>query len=163
VSISRHLTMLPTDPASSVFKGVYLTVILPETPKLARPIDRKTAVVSYTKTLGDSNAFVERYPKGWNLTTQRLLELLINPPVPSTSDDIVPDADVDEIGFGVGFTQLNTCRKQAKDPFPEITDVKAWVGQYLKDANTRHNGRIVTLVDQRLDAHVKAALTEYLR
>jgi exportin-2 (importin alpha re-exporter) len=120
-------------------------------------------VVSYTKTLTDSEAFINRYPKGWGLTTQRLLELLINPPVPPPHDDIIPDADVDEVGFGVGFTQLNTCRKQARDPFPEITDVKSWVGQYLKEANVRHNGRIVSLVEERLSPDVKTALAEYLR
>lgn len=147
----------------SVFKGVYISIILPETNKLARPVDRKTAVVSYTKTLTDSEAFVTRYPKGWGFTTQRLLELLINPPVPAAADDIIPDADVDEVGFGVGFTQLNTCKKQIKDPFPEITDVKAWVGQYLKEGNTRHNGKIVKLVEERLSPEVRAALTEYLK
>jgi exportin-2 (importin alpha re-exporter) len=147
----------------SVFKNVYLSIILPETPKLVRPLDRKTAVVSYTKTLADSEAFVSRYPKGWGLTTQRLLELLINPPVPPTQDDIIPDADVDELGFGVGFTQLNTCKKPAKDQFPEVRDVKSWVGAYLKDANGRHNGRIVQLVEERLSPEVKVALAEYLK
>lgn len=148
--------------SNSVFKPIYLTVILPETQKLARPTDRKTAVVSFTKTLGDSQAFVDRYPKGWTLTTQRLIELLINPPVPTAADDIIPDADVDELGFGVGFTPLNTCKKPPRDPFPEITDVKAWVGQYLKDANSRHNGRIVKIVQERLDPVSKQALAEYL-
>ncbi|KAF2002554.1 Cse1-domain-containing protein [Amniculicola lignicola CBS 123094] len=145
-----------------VFKQIYLTIILPDTQKLSRPTDRKTAVVSYTKTLTDSQAFVDRYPKGWSLTTQRLLELLVNPPVPSAADDIIPDQDVDELGFGVGFTQLNTCKKAPQDPFPEITDVKAWVGGYLKEANTRHGGRIEHLVQDRLQPEVKAALAEYL-
>ncbi|EAT91323.1 hypothetical protein HBI56_015990 [Parastagonospora nodorum] len=146
-----------------VFKPMYLTVILPETQKLARPTDRKTAVVSFTKTLGDSQAFVDRYPKGWTFTTQRLIELLVNPPVPTSADDIIPDADVDEVGFGVGFTQLNTCKKAPRDPFPEIPDVKVWVGQYLKDANARHNGRIVNIVQERLDPVSKQALAEYLQ
>ncbi|KAF2688443.1 Cse1-domain-containing protein [Lentithecium fluviatile CBS 122367] len=145
-----------------VFKQIYLSIILPDTQKLPRPVDRKTAVVSFTKTLTDSQAFVDRYPKGWNLTTQRLLELLVNPPVPAAADDVIPDADVDELGFGVGFTQLNTCKKQPKDPFPEITDVKAWVGRYLKEANTRHNGKIVQLVQERLAPDVKQALAQYL-
>ncbi|KAF2274253.1 Cse1-domain-containing protein [Westerdykella ornata] len=146
-----------------VFKGVYLSIILPETQKLSRPIDRKIAVVSYTKTLTDSEAFVSRYPKGWGLTTQRLLELMVNPPVPPTQDDIIPDADVDELGFGVGFTPLNTCKRPPRDPFPEVTDVKSWVGTYLKEADTRHGGRIHMLVEERLNPDVKAALTEYLR
>src|SRR3712207_3839096 len=105
---------------SSVFKGIYLGIILPDTQKLARPVDRKTAVVSFTKTLTDSQAFVERYPKGWNLTTQKLIELLVNPPTVNKNDDMIAEADVDELGFGVGFTQLNTCKKPVKDPFPEI-------------------------------------------
>jgi exportin-2 (importin alpha re-exporter) len=146
----------------SVFKPMYLTVILPDTQKLARPTDRKTAVVSFTKTLGDSQAFVERYPKGWTLTTQRLIELLVNPPVPTAADDLIPDADVDEVGFGVGFTQLNTCKKPARDPFPEIADIKVWVQQYLKDADSRHNGRVSSIMQERLDPVSKQALSQYL-
>jgi exportin-2 (importin alpha re-exporter) len=118
--------------------------------------------VSFTKTLTDSQAFVDRYPKGWGLTTQSLIQLLVNPPVPSANDDIIPDADVDEVSFGVGFTQLNTCKKPPRDPYPEIKDVKAWVGQYLKEANGRTNGKIVALVQQRLSPAVKQALAEYL-
>ncbi|RYO08146.1 Importin alpha re-exporter [Alternaria tenuissima] len=145
-----------------IFKPIYLTVILPDTQKLARPTDRKTAVVSFTKTLGDSQAFVDRSPKGWALTTQRLVELLVNPPVPTSADDIIPDADVDELGFGVGFTQLNTCKKAPRDPFPEITNVKEWVGNYLKDANSRHNGRVATIMQERLDDTSKQVLAGYL-
>jgi exportin-2 (importin alpha re-exporter) len=147
-----------------VFKQVYLTIILPDTQKLSRPIDRRTAVVSYTKTLTDSQAFIDRYPKGWGLTCQKLLELLQNPPLPTTHEDVIPDQDVDEIGFGVGFTQLNTCKKITRDPFPEMTDVKAWVSHSLKDANTRHRGRIVQLVQdpQRVAPAAGAALAEYI-
>ncbi|KAI4914291.1 uncharacterized protein J4E92_009705 [Alternaria infectoria] len=147
---------------NDIFKPIYLTVILPDTQKLARPTDRKTAVVSFTKSLGDAEAFVSRYPKGWALTTQRLIELLVNPPMPTSADDIIPDADVDELGFGVGFTQLNTCKKAPRDPFPDITDVKAWVAEYLKDADARHGGRIVKIVQERLDDVSKQALAAYL-
>ncbi|KAF2204358.1 Cse1-domain-containing protein [Delitschia confertaspora ATCC 74209] len=147
---------------NDVFKPIYLNIILPDTQKLSRPSDRKIAVVSYTRTLTDSQAFIDRYPKGWGLTCQRLLELLQNPPLPIAHDDIIPDQDVDEVGFGVGFTQLNTCRKAPKDPFPEMTNVKAWVGQFLKESNTRHGGRIVKLVQERLSPQVQQALAEYL-
>jgi exportin-2 (importin alpha re-exporter) len=44
-----------------VFKPLYLTIILPDTQKLARYTDRKNAVVSFTMTLTDSQAFVDRY------------------------------------------------------------------------------------------------------
>lgn len=82
--------------------------------------------------------------------------------MPSSADDIIPDADVDEVGFGVGFTQLNTCKKAPRDPFPEITDVKAWVGQYLKDANSRHSDKIGKLVQERLQPELQQALSQYL-
>lgn len=87
----------------------------------------------------------------------------MNPPVPTAADDLIPDADVDELGFGVGFTPLNTCKKATRDPFPEITDIKAWVGQYLKDANARHSGRIVQIIQERLDDVSKQALAEYVQ
>ncbi|KAL2354309.1 putative chromosome segregation protein Cse1 [Cryomyces antarcticus] len=45
---------------NNVFTQVYLGIILPDTQKLTRPFDRKTAVVSLTKTLTDSAAFVDR-------------------------------------------------------------------------------------------------------
>lgn len=126
-------------------------------------MDRKAAVVSYTKTLAHSQAFVDRYPKGWSFTTQRLIELLVNPPVPPANDDIIPDVDVDELSFGVGFTPLNTCKKPPRDLYPEIKDVKAWVGQYLRDVNSKENGKIVALVQERLGPDVKQALAEYIK
>jgi exportin-2 (importin alpha re-exporter) len=130
-------------PRLSVFTPIYLSIILPETQKLARPIDRKVAVVSFTKTLADSEAFSVRYQKGWGFTCEALLKLLEVPPVPVAADDaVIPDADVDDLSFGVGFTPLNTCKKPIRDPWPEITDVKAWVGQYLKEADGRHGGKV---------------------
>lgn len=86
------------------------------------------------------------------MTGQTLLALLVNPPSASHADDMIADQDVDDLGFGVGFTQLNTCKKPLKDPYPEVTDVKVWVGEYLKQANVRHNGRIVQYVQERLEA-----------
>ena len=114
--------------------------------------------MSLTNSLTDAQAFVDRYPKGWALTCEALLKLLINPPVASTTDDIIMDQDVDDLGFGVGFTQLNTCRKAPKDLFPEIPDVKAWVGQRLKEAESRTGGRIGSYVQQRLNEEQRAAL-----
>jgi exportin-2 (importin alpha re-exporter) len=147
---------------SSVFRPVYISIILPDTQKLTRPFDRKTAVVSFTKTLADSVSFVERYQKGWALTCEALLKLLVNPPVATTNDDVIADQDVDDLSFGVGFTQLNTCRKVPKDHYPEITDVKAWVGTYLKEADRRHNGRIGGYVTSRLSPEAQGALTQVM-
>jgi exportin-2 (importin alpha re-exporter) len=144
---------------ANVFTPIYTGIILPETQRLGRPTDRKTAVVALTRTLGDSQAFVERYAKrGWTITCEALLKLLINPPLPQTSDDVIEDRDIDDLGFGAAFTALNTCKRSAQDPLPEVTDVKAWVGQYLRDADKRHNGRVGQFVQEKLDDQGRAAL-----
>jgi exportin-2 (importin alpha re-exporter) len=127
-----------------VFKSLYLSIILPKTQELARPLDKKMAAISLTKSLADSKAFSERYPKGWALTCNALLKLLENPPAIAKADDLIVDFDVDDSSFGVGFTQLQTVKKPASDPWAEVTDLRKWVGQYLQDANARHDGRIAT-------------------
>lgn len=145
-----------------VFRQLYTGIILPKTQELARPIDRKVAAVSLTKTLADSQAFVTRYPKGWPLTCNTLLKLLEDPPLPPKADDMIVDHDVDDSGFGVGFTQLNTIRKPVADPFAEITDLRKWVGQYLKAADSRHGGRIGQTV-QLLSPDAQKVLSAYMQ
>lgn len=145
--------------SENVFTPIYTTIILPETQKLSRPTDRKIATVGLTRTLADSQAFAERYAKrGWTITCETLLKLLINPPLPAKYDDVIEDRDVDELGFGAAFTPLNTCKRPPVDPFPEVQDVRAWVGKYLREADQRHQGRVAQFVQSKLDAGSKAAL-----
>lgn len=148
---------------ASVYVPLYLTIILPDTQKLLRPNDRKTAVISLTKTLADSTSFVDRYQKGWAYTCEALLKLLEDPPLPSASDDLIVDQDVDDMSFGVGFTQLTTCKKVVRDQWPEITDVKRWVGGYLREADTRHGGRITRFMQERLSPEARTALHAYMQ
>lgn len=148
---------------SGVFTQLYLTIFLPDTQKLSRPLDRKLAVVSLTKTLGSSTAFAEKYAKGWGFTCEALLKLMLNPPLPQSTDEIIPDQDVDDVSFGVGFTQLNTCRRPAKDPYPEIQDIKAWIGQYLKQANETNGGRITSYTKERLSPETRSVFVAYLQ
>ncbi|KXT14347.1 hypothetical protein AC579_3998 [Pseudocercospora musae] len=149
----------------NVFTPVYTAIILPDTQKLARPYDRKTACISLTRTLADSHAFMDRYAKrGWTITCEALLKLLINPPLPPAADDIaIEDRDVDELGFGAAFTQLNTCKRPSQDPWPEVQDVKAWVGGTLREADHRHSGRIGRFVNEKLDDQGKAALQSVMQ
>ncbi|KAL2133196.1 hypothetical protein VTI74DRAFT_2770 [Chaetomium olivicolor] len=149
---------------ANVFTPFYLTVVLPTTGQFARPVDRKLGVISYTKTLCESTAFAERYQKGWGFTCNNLLDLLKNPPrvAAGFGDEIVNEADVDDIGFGVGFTPLNTCKRGPRDDFPEILEVDKWVSQYMKEANQRHGGKIAKFVEGRLSPEAKAALAPYL-
>lgn len=144
-----------------VFRGLYLTVILPKTQELVRPIERKIAAVSLTKTLADSQAFVSRYPKGWPLTCTALLKLLENPPVASKDADMIMDQDVEDSVFGVGFAALNTIKKTLHDPFEEIQDLRKWVGQYLRDADQRHGGRIGQIVSN-MDPAAQTTLKQYM-
>ncbi|KAF1810049.1 putative chromosome segregation protein Cse1 [Eremomyces bilateralis CBS 781.70] len=144
-----------------VFKQLYTTFILPSTQKLTRPLDRKTAVVSLTKTLATSQAFATRFPKGWAHTAKALLDQLYNPPV-IKHDEFVDAGDVEDLAFGVGFTALGTCRKAVDDPFAEIAEVKTWVGQYLIQANAESGGKVVGFVNERLDGQAQAAMQAYL-
>lgn len=137
---------------------VYMGVVVPNTSKLTRPMDRKIAVISLAKTLGDSEAFADKYMKGWTTTCNLLLELLINPPVISRGDDAVTENDVEDAAFGVGFTPLVTIRRPQHDYWPEVENVKVWVGDYLRAADGRHNGRIATFVQERLDNESRTAL-----
>ncbi|GAB7353432.1 hypothetical protein MBLNU459_g3901t1 [Dothideomycetes sp. NU459] len=151
---------------NNVFTPIYTGIILPDTQKLSRPYDRKTAVVSLTHTLANSQAFVDRYgKKGWTITCEALLKLLINPPLPPSADEValIEDRDVEDVGFGVGFTPLNTCKAVPKDPFPAIQDVKAWVGDYLKSADVRTGGRIGQFVQEKLSAEARAALESVMQ
>lgn len=146
-----------------LFTQIYLTIVLPTSEQIVRPIDRKLAVVSFAKTMGDSAAFAQRYQKGWGFTGQVMLQMLVNAPkvASGVGDDVVNEADVDDIGFGLGFTALNACKKSARDDFSEIQDINAWVRQYLLDANARHNGAIATYMD-RLTPEARQAMMTYL-
>ncbi|TIA48524.1 Cse1-domain-containing protein [Aureobasidium pullulans] len=150
---------------NNVFTPIYTQVILPDTQKLSRPFDRKTAVVSLTHTLANSQAFVDRYgKKGWGFTCEALLKLLINPPLPQSADDLmIEDRDVEDVGFGVGFTALNTCKPVPKDPFPEVQDVKQWVGLYLREADQKTGGRIAASVTEKLGPDAQAALSSVMQ
>lgn len=149
----------------SLFTQIYIGTILPDTQKLSRPYDRKTAVVSLTHTLATSQAFVERYGrKGWGLTCEALLKLLINPPLPTNDDNtFIEDRDVEDVGFGVGFTALNTCRPVPRDPFPEVQDVRSWVGKYLREEDGKTGGRIAKFVQERLSEDARAALVSVMQ
>lgn len=144
----------------NVFTPIYTGMIIPSTKKLSRPIDRKVAVISLTRTLTDSQAFIDRYAKrGWSITCGALLELLINPPVPHATDDaVIEDRDVDELGFGAAFTQLQTCKLPQRNLWPEVVDVKKWVGETLREADGKTGGRIGRLVGEKLDAAGQQAL-----
>lgn len=148
---------------SRLFTPLFLNVILPESQKLARPLDRKTAVISFTKTLANSEAFAQQYKKGWGFTCEALLKLLELPPVPVTRDDIITEHDVDDMAFGVGFTQLNTVRPRPKDPWPETgADLKVWTGKYLTEANSKQGGRINGFIQERLNPELQKILASYM-
>ena len=148
----------------SVFTPLYLNIILPTTQKFLKPLDRKIAVISLTKTLTDSQAFAERYKKGgWALTCQTLLKLLESPPEATNTEDVIAEQDPDDMSFGVGFTQITTIKRPARDPWPEIVDMKKWVHEYIGAADVRLNGRIATFAQERLSAEVASVFSLYVR
>lgn len=150
---------------AGVFAQLYPPIILSTTKQFARPVDRKIGVISYTKTLCDSAAFAQKYMKGWANTANNLLELLQNPPkvAGGFGDEVITEADVDDIGFGVGFTPLNTCKRGPRDDFPEIDNVQAWVSEYLKAGNARQGGAVLKFVQERMQPEAQAAIAPYLQ
>lgn len=153
---------------NGVFVPIYLKIILETTGHFARPVDRKVGVISYTKTLCESLAFAQRYKKGWGFTANSLLDLLKNPPTVSAGfgDEIITEADVDDIGFGLGYTPLNTCKREFHDDFPEITNVQTWVGEFMKASNARSGGTITQFAqdpERGLQPEAQAALAPYLQ
>ena len=107
----------------------------------------------------------QRYQKGWGFTCNHLLDLLKNPPqvTSGAGDEVINEADVDDIGFGVGYTPLNTCKRGARDDFPEVENVQQWVSDFIKDADKRHNGAIAGFINNRLQDESKQALAPYLQ
>lgn len=148
-----------------VFAQVYPPFVLAETEKLARPVDRKLAVISLTKTLCDSQVFAQKFAKGWANTCRILLSLLVNPPAVAAGlgDEIIAEADVDDIGFGMSFTALNSCKPLARDDFPEVANVTTWVKEYIMTANQRHGGAIEGFIGQRLPPDQQQAIAQYIR
>lgn len=67
------------------------------------------------------------------------------------------------MGFGVGFTQLQSIKPVVKDPFPQIEDIKVWVGTYLREADRRQGGKITNYVQERLNDESKGALQSVLQ
>lgn len=145
------------------FTQVYPTFVLGETQKLVKPVDRKLAVISLTKTLCDSQAFSEKFAKGWANSCRNLLGLLANPPVVSSGpgDEIVTAEE--GIGFGLSFTALNTCKSLTRDDFPEVLNVVHWVKEYMVAANEKHGGAIERFISQRLSPDEQQAVVQYIR
>ncbi|KAM3504622.1 hypothetical protein MY10362_003440 [Beauveria mimosiformis] len=146
------------------FAQVYPPFVLAETEKLARPIDRKLAVISLTKILCDSTIFAQKFMKGWGNTCRILLSLMANPPAVAAGggDEILAESPVDDIGFGTSYTPLNTCKPLARDDFPDIQDVPKWVKEYMVNANQRHNGALQGFISERLPPEQQQAIAQYL-
>ena len=150
-------------PQTDVYVPLYLKVVLPETPKLTKNVDRKLAIISLTKTLTKSKVFAEKYVKGWGFTCNALLQMLINPPTIDSKDTTVHEHDVEDMSFGVGYTELVSIRRPPFDYFPEVQIGKAWVGQELSTANTQTNGQMGKFIQERLDSTSQTALMEYMQ
>ena len=146
-----------------IFAQLYSSIVMPETPKLARPFDRKLAVISLARTLAVSEVFATKFAKGWGRTADALLQLMLNPPVPPQQEPILPEHDVEDLSFGVGFTQLNSCRRGQVDPYPQVQDLNGWVPRYLREEDTRLNGRIRGFVQERCNGEAQTAMQQYLQ
>jgi exportin-2 (importin alpha re-exporter) len=65
---------------------------------------------------------------------------------------LIEDRDIEELGFGAVFTPLNTCKRSLPDMFPEVSNVKSWVKQFLQEADKKHGGRVMQYVWSKLSS-----------
>ncbi|KAF3132818.1 importin-alpha export receptor [Orbilia oligospora] len=122
---------------AKVFGELYKAFIIPETQKLTKFLDRKTAVVGLTKIVTSSRIanVGGDYSNMWLGSIDALLKLLEVPPTPAEGGsgyDQATEVDLDDVSFSVSFATLNTARKPITDPFPQIVDVRKWVGGEVK-------------------------------
>jgi exportin-2 (importin alpha re-exporter) len=162
--LGTDLFLAETDKVQNgIFRELYLSIILPKTPELTRPLDRKLAAISFVKNLSDADTFVSRYPKGWVLTCQALLKIIETPPQFPKKTDQLEDADVEDASFGVGFTQLTTVRKPPRDEFPDMGHgIKFWLARYLRRANERNPNKFDTMGAPMSD-HIKKLFVSAMR
>jgi exportin-2 (importin alpha re-exporter) len=146
-----------------LFVPLYLKIILPLTQQLAKPLHRKCAAISLTKTLTSSEKFAVKYVKGWALTSETLVKLLEMAPMPVADEGVVVEQDVDDLSFGVGFTPLNTCKPQPRDLWPDVMDIKTWVGVYFAEADRARQGQLTTWASERLNPELRQTFVSYLR
>lgn len=135
--------------SEGAFVPLYLKVILPTTQQFTKPLDRKLAAISLLKTLTSSQKFAIRYQKGWGLTLEAAVKLVVVAPVIVNDTVVVVEQDVDDSAFGVGFTQLATCRRQPHDPYPSITEVKPWIKSYFAAANAKADSKLLIWLKER--------------
>ncbi|KAF8468906.1 Cse1-domain-containing protein [Kalaharituber pfeilii] len=123
-----------------IFGEVFSAVVIPDTQKLQKPLDRKLAVIGLTKLLLSSASLATPpYNKACPHAATLLFKLLAAPEVvpqgPAFTDDVSHEADLDETGFAVSFSTLNTTKRLPKDPAPEVpmAGLRGWViGEFKK-------------------------------
>ena len=106
---------------ADVFVPLYLKIILPDSEKLVRPLDRKTAVISLTKTSHGFPSVRGEIQEGLGLHMRSSYSSSWkNPPMPTSTEDTIAEQDPDDMSFGVGFTQLTTIKRPPRDGWPDI-------------------------------------------
>ena len=139
--------------------------MLSDTQKLSRHADRKVAVAGLAKLIGFSEGLAGTYHKAWPNSVVALLKVLEVDPV-IVKDDPLADlqaADIDDVSFGASFARLNTCKKRVTEDFPEVVDPRRFVGEKLKEANTKSGGRIEGWIASELPAEAQALVRKYMQ
>lgn len=127
-----------------IFEQVFTAFILHDTLTLQKSQERKLAVIGLTKLLLTSTAVtVPPYSKVCPGAAAALIKLLANPEVvpqgPTGGDGLSHEADLDELGFAVTFSTLNTTKKPAPDPAPEVpmSGLRSWVIDNFRNSGDR--------------------------
>ncbi|KAK6349794.1 importin-alpha export receptor [Orbilia brochopaga] len=137
---------------AKIFGEMYKAFIVGHTRKMTKFLDRKISVVGLTRLVTMSSELAapgSQYANMWPASVTTLLRLLEVPPVPAGGEgyDQTTEADLDDVSFSVSFATLNTARKSAADPFPEVVDARKWVSGEIKKSEV-FKARIGELGDE---------------
>jgi len=150
---------------AGIFNQLYTAVVLRDTQKLNRQTDRKVAVVGLTQLVGFSEALATTHHKAWPNTVMALLKALEIDPVPVQGDPLadLQAAEIDDVSFGASFVRLNTCKKSRADLFPEVVDFRKYVGEKLKEADSKTGGRVGGWISSELPGEAQALVKKYMQ
>ncbi|KAK9371349.1 Cse1-domain-containing protein [Lipomyces kononenkoae] len=120
---------------NSLFGDIFVHFLLPATPKMHTPLDRKLAIVGLTKILFDSPVFLQKYKPQWEAGARVLLTTLHSNSLVDVFEggDELPDTGED-LAFGASFAKLNAVVWEGLDPANAVTDVKKFVGETISTA-----------------------------
>ncbi|KAL1925152.1 uncharacterized protein VTP21DRAFT_35 [Calcarisporiella thermophila] len=148
-----------------MFADLVRNIIITDTTKLQKDVDRKVCAVGLTRLLTESPTMLTQPYLGiWPNTLAAVVKLLeASPEIPR--DDVEDDLfrlDLEESGVQVNFSRLQVTTRDKADPLREVTEPRAMLARGLGALNQRSPGVVapaMATLPPEVQAHVQGYLT----